>query len=77
MEKVQANLTQIHPDWNSLRRSWPFQRSIYKVYDCKEDVDGLATYDGVDFLEVKWSEKKKGALIIKDYKISHWKPLSQ
>lgn len=76
MEKVQKNLKPIDQEWNSLRRSWPFQRALYHVYDCKSDIEGLAIFNGVDFEDVKWNESTRGTLLLIEYRISHWKHLS-
>lgn len=68
----------IDTDWNSLRRSWPFQRGKYKVYDCKQDVEGIAEWDGIEFYNDEWQRKLKGSLLLPEPpKISHWKHIME
>lgn len=58
--------------WISIRDRFPFQRAKYLVYDCVDRSTGIAKYNGFDFYDVKWEINKKGNLLLKINKISHW-----
>lgn len=62
----------INESWISLRDKFPFQRGKYLIYDCENDAVGVAKYNGFDFYNDEWDDVKKGNLLIKIYKISHW-----
>jgi hypothetical protein len=66
-------MRKIDSSWTSLRDRFPFQRDVYKVYDCTEDIEGIAIYDGVNFEKPKWNKPNKGHLMLIDYRITHWK----
>lgn len=59
--------------WISLRNRFPNMPGEYEVWDCMENLYSKTNFDGWNFEEPKWPEVLKGPLILKKYRISHWK----
>lgn len=67
----------IYP-WNSLKNSWPTLPSFkIEIWDCSHNTFGIAKFDGWDFDEIEWDIKPHGSLMLKIYKITHWRNVKE